>query len=128
MALHTLRIDVTASQASLTLLSVATWVRGPGCVLRVSSGGGGVTVEMHDRHLLIDRAKHGEEAASLSVQVATTEERLTVWTEQSGDGALTVRAAADSRTIPAEHGIAVTMRTILFLTPIEQRRSESAGG
>jgi hypothetical protein len=116
MALHSVRIEVSASSAHLTLLSAATWVRGPGFVLRVSSGAGGVEVEMHDRHLRILRIKAGDDRASVDVQVATTEERLTVVSEQSGDGALTLRVASDSRTIEGQRGEMVSARTVLFLT------------
>jgi hypothetical protein len=122
MAVHTIRIESTADVNRIELRSAARWA-GPGCTLRFSADGTATEyaqLEIDDRVVRLGRGSTGGTRMSLDVQVATTEDRLTLLTERTGRGSLVLSSEADVWRNELEGEGIVTQIVVLFLKRSEE--------
>lgn len=120
MAVHTLRIDSTSPHVVLELRSAATWVRGPGRVLSFHAGHGGASdahLEVDDRVLRFGRSGAADAPMTLHIQVATSDDRVTIVTQKGAAGALVVTSDADSQTDARQDAASVSGTMVVFLSP-----------
>jgi hypothetical protein len=132
MSVHTIRIESTCAHNVIALQSSATWARGPGRTLSFLAEGSSsadTLLTIEDRVVRFVRTDGNDGPMTLIVQVATTEDRLSLLTQTSGGGTLVVSSDADRRVSDHQQSdLPVSARLVLLLDASKEREPDRGGG